>query len=82
MNQPHAKRLSTEELRLRLPKILGSHERKVKRHEERKNMRAYREATQVEQKVAVSIGDAFRKARAEGATFRDPKGRFLSIPKK
>lgn len=75
----NGRRLSPEEIRARFANMRQEHEAKVeesrKAREAHQFLRTSRTTT-----VAPSMGEALRTG-LKGVTLRDPKGRFMGIPK-
>jgi hypothetical protein len=74
------RRLTAEEIKANLPKILAAHSRKTARADERKNVRDFQKKA-AEVKVGESLGNKFREAYKGGTRFRGTNGRFLGLPK-
>lgn len=74
----HPRRLTPEEIKARLPKILASHSRKEERASERKNIRDFQKVA-ADVKVGENLGNRFREAYKSGTRFRASNGRFLGL---
>lgn len=76
----HTRRLSPEEIKASLPKILTAQARKEDKRAVSKAV-AEHKAGSMHRKVSVSLGDTFRTAYANGHRVRGARGRFLALPK-
>lgn len=73
------RRLSSEEIAARLPKMLAEHRTKMDVQAVKAAVVAHQHATKV--KIGVGVGDALRSAYANGLRVRGKGGRFLPLPK-
>ena len=76
----HTRRLSPEEIKASLPKILGAQAAKDEAQSVRKAVVAHQKEA-AERKVGTSMGDSLRRAYRKGLRVRGPKGHFLGLPK-
>jgi len=76
----HTRRLSPEEIKASLPKILGAQAAKDEAQSVRKAVVAHQKGAS-ERKVGTSMGDSLRRAYRKGLRVRGPKGHFLGLPK-
>lgn len=76
----HTRRLSPEEIKASLPKILGAQAAKEEAQSVRKAVLAHQKGS-ADRRAVTSMGDSLRRAYKKGLRVRGPKGHFLGLPK-